>query len=812
MPCIKFICAAGVTTGSDSCGRWMFALKKESAGYRRIRELLWCTVPVAWFLSTPAAATSSDGASAAFFADEAEILVTATRRPEPLYDVPISALALSGEALAEQRIRSMDVLSQFLPGLTFSPGWGGSTHISIRGISSSFGAATTGIYLNDTPIQIRNLGASRTATNAFPEIFDLERVELLRGPQGTLFGAGSEGGAIRFITPLPALARASARVQTELGFTGHGGASGKAGGTINIPIIDGKLAARASGYYRRDGGWIDRIDPISGRLMEKNSNSSHTFSFHGSMLAKPVDGLTITPSIFLQKQHRNDTDFIWQNLSNPASGQFLNGQAIPQPSTDSFQLYGANVEYEAGVVTLFSGTSFFRRQNPSTLDYTTYGAELLGVDHRAGYVAGVTIPARAHNSQSIFTQEFRAQSADGGKFRWVAGIFYQNARQRAEEQIDGGGAEILARAVFGTTVDGLFGIPLVQPGNLLFHASDLAVDRQLAGFGQVDFDVISGLTATAGLRVTRTQLRSYNAQGGPFNGGETGSTASHSETPLTPKFGLQYRVSPEVLLYTSVARGFRAGGGNSAVPANSCQLDLSSLGLDRAPDSYRPDSLWSYEIGAKASAFEEQLRIAGSIFRVDWENVQSAVPLSHCGFAYIDNLGTARSEGFDLQVALSPMFGLTVSGAVAYTDAHSQATIFGAVASSGKHEVLVSKGDPMNVAPWKISLSADYEIPFLSTQTGHVYVRGNYHYSSGYAFGSSSNIGYDPYNNRQEATHIAGMQVGFRNGSVGAALFADNLLNSRDRLATGHNMVSSSLFREAIFRPRTIGVEMSYQY
>ena len=230
-----------------------------------------------------------------------EIVVTATRQSESISKVPVSVTALNSASLEVQGIKSMDDLTRVVPGVSFDKGLGPVTNISIRGIASQSGASTTGVYINDTPIQSRIMGQGGTYSNAYPVLFDLDRVEVLRGPQGTLFGAGSQGGTVRFITPEPSLTDTHAVAQTELSEIQGGDQSYEAGLAVGTPIVTDMLGTRVSAYFRRDGGYIDRIDPLTGEMLDRNSNWQNSTALRGAITYAPMEGVHITPAIFYQR-------------------------------------------------------------------------------------------------------------------------------------------------------------------------------------------------------------------------------------------------------------------------------------------------------------------------------------------------------------------------------------------------------------------------------------------------------------------------------------------------------------------------------
>src|SRR5262249_16738355 len=232
-----------------------------------------------------------------------EVVVTATKRADPISKVPISITALTQQAMDAQGVRNIQDIVDQTPGVSIdkSPGNGSGTIISIRGISSNAGASTTGVYIDDTPIQARNNAINFSGTS-FPEVFDLERVEILRGPQGTLFGAGAEGGVVRFLTVQPSLKQYSGYSRAEASVTDHGTPSGEFGAAFGGPIVNDVLGFRVSAWDRHDGGYVNR-QSWSGNSNESKPDWSNTKVLRAALAYAPTHGLTITPSIQFQEQH-----------------------------------------------------------------------------------------------------------------------------------------------------------------------------------------------------------------------------------------------------------------------------------------------------------------------------------------------------------------------------------------------------------------------------------------------------------------------------------------------------------------------------
>ncbi|MEO5597645.1 MAG: TonB-dependent receptor plug domain-containing protein, partial [Novosphingobium sp.] len=289
---------------------------------------------------------------------EGEILVTATRRTSALSRTPISVVAKGREELDAQGVRSIADIASITPGISFgqsSVQYGtGQTSISIRGVDSQSGIPTTGIYIDDTPVQTR-VGVSPSLGNAYPQVFDLERVEVLRGPQGTLFGSGSVGGSVRFILPKPSYDTLSLYARSELATTRNGAASYEAGFAVGAPIVDGKIGFRGSVWARRDGGYIDQLDPYTGQLVKKDTNYSNAFSARLALGFRPSESLTLTPSIFYQKEFIADGarfELASSDLGSANLRQSLNQRT--EPHNDRFFLPALKAELELGGVTLIS--------------------------------------------------------------------------------------------------------------------------------------------------------------------------------------------------------------------------------------------------------------------------------------------------------------------------------------------------------------------------------------------------------------------------------------------------------------------------
>ena len=749
--------------------------------------------------SAPAAADQGEGG---------EIVVTATRSSASINKVPLSISAYGKASLDQKGVRDISDIVRVTPGLVFEKTTS-TSNLSIRGVSSVSGAATTGVYIDDTPIQVRSLGYS--GGNPYPLVFDLERVEVLRGPQGTLFGGGSMGGTVRFITPRPPLSGdTSVYGRSEVSVTQGGAANYEAGVAVGAPIVEDKLAVRASGWYRRDGGYIDRMNYDTGAITDKNSNWSNSYAARLAVAWAPTENLTITPAVYFQKYYKNGSDFLWENLSDRKEGRFINANSAREFTRDKFVMPTLNVEYDFGDAKLVAVASYLDRKEQINLDLTTYIQKLYtGFDFP-------TIPDQVatsyyNNTQKAYSGEVRLQSDNSGsRLRWLIGAFWSKTDQTSTQQIEDLYFPTYIETAFGVPYTDVFGQPLVN-GRYVYDQVSKTRDEQISGFGQLDWDATDKLTLTAGVRVARTKFAiDANVRGPVVFGPPAIDSGSQTETPITPKFGITFKPDSDNLFYATVAKGFRPGGYNPAVGA-SCGAQLASIGLQDRPTLYNSDSVWSYEVGSKNSFFNRALQVQASAYRIDWSDIQQRVDLNQCGFRYVSNLGSARSLGFDLQAELRASPSLTMNAAVGYTSAKFRETVYGGPTAQ---KSIVSDGDSIAAAPWNVTLGVEYKLPFLHRDNS--YIRADYNYSSHQTAITPQlnpdNTGTDPLIPNRPATHFVSLRAGTRVGKVDLSAFVQNLLDESAWTTLAHDTPSSQLLRSSVMRPRTFGLTAVYRY
>jgi iron complex outermembrane recepter protein len=803
--------------------------------------------------STPDAATA--GALS-------EIVVTATRREESISRVPISITAINQDAIDQKGIKDFSDIVRFTPGVAFDSSQ--TNQISIRGISSSGGSGTTGIYIDDTPIQVRNLGFNSDDT--LVKLFDLDRVEVLRGPQGTLFGAGSEGGTVRYITVQPSLTETTVYAKGETSYTEGGAPSYESGLAVGTPVVDGVFGIRFSAWYRRDGGWIDRIDPTTLQLVDANANRDGTAALRLAGLWQPNDAVRVTPSILYQNSQRNDVTIYWPEYSNPGANSYVSADPTARPEPDVFYLPALNVQADLGPTRLISTTSYFHRDEISGYDGTLYNlgyyqSQLPAYGNAAGMAAfplldgsGVHLPpgltdyrspASVTNTQRNLTQEFRLQSTDpAARLSWTVGAFYSLDRQFSLEEIHDPMADQLFNQLFGYPIAEFFGTPLNPNGTSVLPMGDsyfnqlLSFDRQIAGFGEANFKVTDTLKLTAGVRVSKDSYTIESLSGGPQNSGTRAGTQSNSETPVTPKAGIEWQADPNDLYYFTYSKGFRPGGGNPSIPYDptfqnptvGCTQDFENLGLKNgAPPTFKSDTVQSFEVGAKNN-IDNRIRLATSIYYIKWNNIQEDVVPPICQIQFTENLGNAVSKGFDLQADFQVTDAFSLESSFGFTDArYTTSTYIGPVHTGLP---VVAAGDAIagpngigtgySIPPYSITLGPEYKFRAFEHES---YVRADWEYEAGdkwlHASQDPNTSSYDPSSLPDERQSFVSMRAGTQIGGFGVSLFVDNLTDSHTILNYNHQtnsydgsgaLMASPAYRYISYRPRTFGVTVVFRH
>lgn len=745
-----------------------------------------------------------------------EIVVTATRREEVLSKIPLSVVATTQEMLDGQGIRTTDDLMRFTPSITFGQSSGfygtGQSNISIRGVQSTSGIPTVGVYVDDTPIQTRT-GVSPSLTNAYPILFDLDRVEVLRGPQGTLFGTASLGGAVRFITPDPVLNGAKIYGRTEVATTHRGGISYEGGLAGGAALVDDTLGFRASIYHRHDAGYIDRLGRVSREVVEKDINSSNSFAARFALGWKPADNITLTPSLFFQELKIDDSSLVDINSSNVGSNDFRNGLfSRPETRTDRFWLPAFKAVVDFDGFSLISNTSYITRKARTASDDDTLNLAIF-----ADYYDPAPPPGFENNfaftnnrtSQKGFTQEIRLQNTDDGTFNWVVGGFF--SRSVVTDNFGGANTKLLDTINYAVTQGGgppfgsvteIFGVEPYQ-GLFVVYQDSRYLDIQKSVFAQADYEIVPRLKVTAGLRYTDAKFNLRNFVAGPLYASDGIDVSLQTRNkPLTPKFGLSFQADRNNLFYVNASKGVR-GGGVAEAAGIRCINDGIAIGFDpMVLRKIKPDSLWTYEVGSKNSFAGGRFTIDASAYHTDWKNLQSTLTLPECQVHTVFNFGSAKIDGVDLALSARPADGLTLSAAASYINARYVSELTNAAG-----DVIRRKGEPLDVAPWSLHLSGQYDFPVGASEA---YVRSDFTYAShdDTPLDVTSPL-VDPAIPRAPSSSQLDLRAGVRFNDIDVSLFATNLLNAHPFLGQVHSTLADPNLRSVTLRPRTFGLTVT---
>jgi len=753
-----------------------------------------------------------------------EIVVTAEKRAEDVQHVPISISVLDNSAFDRLSIENLADVASHVPSIDYYS-TGPKNLFAIRGIYSGGGASTTAIYIDDVPVQIR-VGIVGLIGATLPAVFDLDRVEVLRGPQGTLFGSSAEGGAIRFITPEPGLREYSGYSRADVGYTDHGDPSYEAGAAFGGPIIQDVLGFRVSAWHRRDGGYVDHESAIPGGYDQRNSNWEDSDVMRLALTLKPSEAIKLTPSLYYQHNYSHDSSGFepaesrasndayvseWGALNLPFSdigaGKFVNPQLEQTPSSDTFYVPALRASFEFSGLTLISNTGYLHRSNLTHEDFTTATPGGFGLPWPLVAAAGDY--NLIHTDQNVLSEDLRLQSPSGQTIEWTVGFSFVDSRERN----------------YNPEVSPYFPIlfpgSVLLPGDVSYIGDERANDKQIALYGQATYHFTAQWSLMAGARIARDTDDYSIFQNGPFAGGESFVAGRQGETVKDPKVGLDFQLDENILLYVSAAKGDRVGGVNAPFPLTpSCTTLLGQIGLSAFPPTFSGDSLWSYEIGTKSRFFDNHLQIDASAFHIDWTNVQQAVslPPNECPESFTANLGNAHSDGFELEVD-AKAGALSFDLAVGYVKARNTKTI--EVATPGSAGMppsviqYVTTGQQVNpyATPWTVVPTIEYAHPIASYQA-YLRLDDEFHSKNPgpFAQGFPDNVSFDTNFIPNPSTNVLNVHAGVRASGWDVSIYALNTLNSHPLLFNTALETGQFIGPTYTLRPLTMGARATYRW
>ena len=724
--------------------------------------------------------------------DIAEIVVTAQKREEAILDIPQSVTVVSGDTLERQQATNFEDYAALIPGLSFNQSNPGNTTIVLRGVNTGGVSPIVAVYLDETPFGSSSGLVNGSILAGDFDTFDVARLEVLRGPQGTLYGASSLGGVVKFVTNLPQIGTFAARGRAGIEFVDGGEMGWNTTGMVNVPFGD-IGAFRGTGFYRRDGGWIDAVegDVMLGTAPSqggRNLNDTDVYGGRGSLLLHPVDRLTVRLTAHTQtiKTNQSSTVQVLQDSYDLPDGDFRQVSFIPTDRTTRYRLYNGTVEYDFGFASLLSSTSYGKLNQSFNSDLTaSYGpivTFLVGdfVDRPLG------LNQDQRTNHSKFTQEIRLVSPSSDTFEWLLGAYYTREKGLIFQDIN---AYDLPEAELAADLPNM-GIATL-PSRY----------REYAGFANATYHITDRFDITAGGRLSKNKQRADQVLGGLLFGGGpiTYPRSESSESVFTYSVSPRFDVNENTAVYGRIATGYRPGGPN-VIPAGA-PADT--------PATYDADRLTSFEAGLKTD-LGRQLSLDISAYVLKWKDIQLLAVINDVGLNA--NGGKATSKGLEANLLARPMRGLQVgiNGAVidAELDEDTPAIVGGI------------KGDQL---PWtagaSLGVTADYEWGLGAGTTAFVgsslrwLARQHADFDAAYRLENG-------HQRRIPSYARLDLRAGVEFGRFSVEAFAQNVTNTRgltsaaypEVLVFGGPALPNGALSAAVLRPRTIGFTVGASY
>lgn len=781
----------------------------------RILGCLCAAAPAALggVVASAADATASTGASVPGTSLQ-EIVVTATKRQTTVQNTPMTITAITGDQLANRGLTNLEDTIRNVPGVSVRSAGPGQVELEMRGLASSGGAApTVGYYLDDVVLTPPIDPWSKPVVDT--GMYDLARVEVLQGPQGTLYGGGSMGGTIRLITNPPSLDEFYGNVDVGAsGTVGGNRPNGTANGMLNIPLVTGKLALRIVAGETYDSGWISRIvlnpfplptsngcnpgpwygcargDVVHAPVQAKypGTNWLNSPTARAELLFQPSDAVKSSSTFLYSSVDQGGSNF-FDNPPGPKYMAHYQPYNVPEPYTDRFYLADNDTTVDLGRTALTVVTAYWIRQQKITQDTGEAYQNLFLLP---------SAPADPYeinpgwNDARQFTEEVRLASRGDTRFQWLVGTFYENLHSLNRSFTED---PLLCGFSNG-------GCP-ANPMGIIFNAYyDYGV-MQYAGFGNMSYKFTPTLSATVGARYFHYNNSLGLVYQGFFtpsgNAASTNSLTQKKNTGVVPKVDVSYQPSRNLNLYGTVSEGFRPGGANQVVPVTgpgSCLPGLQAIGLQQAPEGFGPDDVWSYEVGEKWRS-PARFSLNSDFYYNKWKSIQQLLTLP-CGFGYTANAGTAATYGPEIQAALNIMDGFTAELSGTYTHAKLTQVIPGSGFSVGQQI--------LNIPQYQVDASLSYSRTMkndvvMTMRADDSFVGRNEDVAYGYVWLPSYNL--------------LNLRLQLDYGSRTLALYVNNVTNKHAWITannTGLTVNIPDLDRISTNQPLTAGLEYRFRF
>jgi outer membrane receptor protein involved in Fe transport len=735
---------------------------RQTAGAALVSTVL-ASLSLAAHAQDAAAVAPAGAASAAARAETQTVTVTATRRREPARDVPVQVNALSAESLERSGAGSLADYVGALPGVDVKSANGaGLGQVSIRGVTTGDQTiATVGIYVDDVAFGSSSAFAAGSTMALDMSLLDLNHIEVLRGPQGTLYGAGAMGGLLKYVTNEPDTTELSGKLTLGISSTKSGGVSHVESGVINVPLKEGVAAMRVALFRDHQGGSVDAVGPAAGHDIDSGDTSGGRVS----VLVDPTSKLHVRLTALQQNISRRGSDIVDYDISTgrPTEGDLTRQLSTREPYLVSVGLLSADIEYDMGWARINSVTSVQQSKSRNRLDASFYDGAL--TDAVGAPVTGSRLDA--YPGMRKRTQEFRLTSAPG-TLEWLGGLYFDSEVGRQSQLLAG------TLASDGSEIDA---VSVQQPSTY----------KELAAYGDVTWNLSPVWSLTGGLRVARNR-QDYTV----FSNGVGDPPYKSAETARTYLATVRYAIDKVSNVYFRAASGYRPGGPNP--PA----FDAGGNVIPDSPKSFKSDSLWSYELGYKADLLDKRLSVESALYDIEWKGIQQ--PLAVGSGTLLVNAGHARVKGFELftHYHVTPAWSLDASLSAIDAKLTEDAPALG------------PKGS---------------RLPNSARFSGTLGTTGSFAVAEHAAYAGASvryvgqrNAGFDSEESSQPNFKMPGytlvdLQSGVNLGHVDLGLYVRNLFDKRAILGADAALLAfGSPLHATVAQPRTIGASLSASF
>jgi iron complex outermembrane recepter protein len=702
------------------------------------------------------------------------IIVTAEKRAEPLKDVPMSITALSAATLDDLQARDFQDYAALVPGLSLQTSQPGLTRLTLRGQNAGGVGSTVAVYLDESPFGSSSALLNGSIITGDFDTWDLARIEVLRGPQGTLYGANSEGGLLKFVTNAPVLGSFSGAAEMTGESVDHGGNGGELSAMVNLPLGD-KVALRISGYDQDAPGYVDNV------LLGKNDvNEGHKWGGRASLLAAPTDDFSIRLTASSQQSDYESTNVVDIDpvTFQPVHGDLTQARNFAEPSNFKYENYNALINWNTGPVNIVSTTSYSVLDTDQFSDYTN---QLTAPDSGVTYgdvLSAILAPNTGLSLDSAttlkkVTQEIRLSSTGKQALEWTVGGYYTH------ETAD------LLQNLLAVQVPGGAATPF-PPAEIVGLAS---VYKESAGFANLTYHFNSQFDLQAGARYSSNEQSVTESLSGFLVGPPQSFSTPSSGSVVTWSVAPSWHIDQDTMLYARIATGYRPGGPNALPP----------IAPPDVPREYGADKTINYEAGIRSTQLDGLLSIDFAAFYVNWTNIQLLEQVDGTG---IDgNGGKAKSQGVEWTFKYIPVHGLAFTWTGAYTDARL---------TTPAPAVHGNTGDELPYAPkWGTAVDGEYSWPLSAEYKGFVGATWTYVGARSTDFGSDvtglTQVSLPSYN-------TIAARAGIENNRYSVSLYGKNLTNSRG-ITSYFSSGAPGLAGEAtVIQPLTIGVTLSVKF